>query len=111
MNIDGATSGAKNAISPPGSASDSIAATQELQFEDEDEDQTAVAGASASSPVGDAANKVSCMYCGISDPNSLVQCNICKKWFCNGRGNTSGSHIVNHLVRARHKEVKELFFE
>lgn len=30
-------------------------------------------------------------------------CNICKKWFCNGRGNTCGSHIVNHLVRAKHK--------
>ncbi|KAJ6389130.1 hypothetical protein OIU77_027473 [Salix suchowensis] len=27
------------------------------------------------------------------------------KWFCNSRGNTSGSHIVNHLVRAKHKEV------
>lgn len=29
----------------------------------------------------------------------------CRKWFCNSRGNTSGSHIVNHLVRAKHKEV------
>lgn len=35
-------------------------------------------------------------------------CNICKKWFCNGRGNTCGSHIVNHLVRAKHK-VSELY--
>lgn len=25
--------------------------------------------------------------------------------FCNGRGNTSGSHIINHLVRAKHKEA------
>jgi regulator of nonsense transcripts 1 len=32
-------------------------------------------------------------------------CNQTKKWFCNGRGNTSGSHIVNHLVRAKCKEV------
>lgn len=31
-------------------------------------------------------------------------CNVCKKWFCNGRGSTSGSHIVNHLVRAKHRE-------
>jgi regulator of nonsense transcripts 1 len=30
-------------------------------------------------------------------------CNICKKWFCNGRGNTSGSHIISHLVRSKHK--------
>jgi regulator of nonsense transcripts 1 len=62
-------------------------------------------------------------YCGIHDPAAVVMCNQTKKWFCNGRGNTSGrynrnfsfdsfssywcffSHIVNHLVRARCKEV------
>ena len=48
-----------------------------------------------------------CRYCGIHDPASVVFCNICKKWFCNSRGSTSGSHIVNHLVRAKHKEVSE----
>ena len=46
-----------------------------------------------------------CRYCGIHDPASVVFCNVCKKWFCNSRGSTSGSHIVNHLVRAKHKEV------
>lgn len=46
-----------------------------------------------------------CKYCGIHDPNCVIMCNICKKWFCNGRGSTSGSHIINHLVRAKHKEV------
>lgn len=35
----------------------------------------------------------------------MVRCLICNKWFCNSRGSTSGSHIVNHLVRAKHKEV------
>jgi len=44
-------------------------------------------------------------YCGIHSPASVVQCLICNKWFCNSRGNTSASHIVNHLVRAKHKEV------
>ena len=39
-----------------------------------------------------------CKYCGIHEPNCVVMCNLCKKWFCNGRGNTSGSHIINHLV-------------
>lgn len=29
-------------------------------------------------------------YCGIHDPASVVFCNSTKKWFCNGRGNTSG---------------------
>ncbi|XP_063718462.1 regulator of nonsense transcripts 1-like [Symsagittifera roscoffensis] len=49
--------------------------------------------------------KHACRYCGIHEPNTVLMCNICKKWFCNGRGNTSSSHIVNHLVRAKHKEV------
>lgn len=46
-----------------------------------------------------------CKYCGIHDPAAVVMCNSTKKWFCNGRGNTSGSHIVNHLVRAHYHEV------
>ncbi|KAF5373702.1 hypothetical protein D9758_000951 [Tetrapyrgos nigripes] len=46
-----------------------------------------------------------CSYCGIHSPASVVKCLICSKWFCNSRGNTSASHIVNHLVRAKHKEV------
>ncbi|KAK8640038.1 hypothetical protein V6N13_138403 [Hibiscus sabdariffa] len=48
-----------------------------------------------------------CRYCGVSNPACVVRCNVpsCRKWFCNSRGNTSGSHIVNHLVRSKHKEV------
>ncbi|CAF4463145.1 unnamed protein product [Rotaria socialis] len=49
--------------------------------------------------------KHACAYCGIHDPDAVVMCNQTRKWFCNGRGNTSGSHIVNHLVRAKCKEV------
>lgn len=44
-------------------------------------------------------------YCGIHSPSSVVRCLVCSKWFCSARGNTSSSHIINHLVRARHKEV------
>lgn len=47
-----------------------------------------------------------CAYCGIHSPASVVKCLTCNKWFCSGRGNISSSHIVNHLVRARHKEVQ-----
>ncbi|KAL1915089.1 uncharacterized protein VTP21DRAFT_7570 [Calcarisporiella thermophila] len=47
----------------------------------------------------------SCRYCGIHNPSSVVKCVTCQKWFCNSRGNTSGSHIITHLVRAKHKEV------
>lgn len=68
----------------------------ELNFEDEDDENV---------DFGKELPAHACKYCGIHDPNTVVQCNICKKWFCNGRGNTSGSHIINHLVRSKHKEV------
>lgn len=42
-------------------------------------------------------------YCGIHSASSVVKCLACSKWFCSARGNTSSSHIINHLVRARHK--------
>jgi regulator of nonsense transcripts 1 len=71
----------------------------ELQFEEEDEE---VGYYSKDLPPH------ACKYCGIHDPGCVVMCNICKKWFCNGKGNTSGSHIVNHLVRAKHK-VSNIF--
>ena len=47
-----------------------------------------------------------CAYCGIHNPEAVVKCLTCSKWFCSARGNTSSSHIINHLVRARHKEVQ-----
>ncbi|KAJ1919672.1 ATP-dependent RNA helicase [Mycoemilia scoparia] len=47
-----------------------------------------------------------CKYCGIHNPESVAKCLTCKKWFCNWRGNTAGSHIVSHLMFSRHKEVQ-----
>lgn len=49
---------------------------------------------------GDFAVEHACKYCGVTNPACVVRCNVpsCRKWFCNSRGNTSGSHIVNHLV-------------
>ncbi|KAH8237739.1 hypothetical protein KR038_010270 [Drosophila bunnanda] len=69
----------------------------DLQFEEEDDD-------GGSSYVKELPAHA-CKYCGIHDPATVVMCNNCKKWFCNGRGSTSGSHIINHLVRAKHREV------
>lgn len=46
-----------------------------------------------------------CSYCGIHSPNCVVKCNTCNKWFCNSKSNLSGSHIVTHLVMARHNMV------
>ncbi|KAK2074290.1 hypothetical protein P8C59_008508 [Phyllachora maydis] len=47
-----------------------------------------------------------CAYCGIHSPASVVKCLACNKWFCSARGNSNSSHILSHLVRARHKEVQ-----
>eukprot|EP01061_Rhynchopus_euleeides_P013959 TRINITY_DN24228_c0_g1_i1.p1 TRINITY_DN24228_c0_g1~~TRINITY_DN24228_c0_g1_i1.p1 ORF type:complete len:586 (+),score=225.93 TRINITY_DN24228_c0_g1_i1:3-1760(+) len=46
-----------------------------------------------------------CSYCGVTDPSCVARCNATKKWFCNGRGQGSVSHIIYHLVRSRNKEV------
>jgi regulator of nonsense transcripts 1 len=46
-----------------------------------------------------------CAYCGLTDPLCVVKCVDSGKWFCNGRGNTSASHIIQHLVRSRNKKI------
>ena len=38
-------------------------------------------------------------YCGIHDPACVVYCNTSKKWFCNGRGNTSGRWVASQELR------------
>lgn len=72
------------------------AGISDLQFEEEDDEAVAPVQALPSH---------ACKYCGIHEASTVVMCNVCKKWFCNGRGSTSGSHIVNHLVRTKHREV------
>ena len=81
-----------------------------LVFEDEDDydDRATSQRDGAASADGDDSSRLpehACKYCSHHDPGSVVRCNICGKWFCNSRGNTSGSHIVNHMVRAKHEEV------
>jgi len=49
-------------------------------------------------------SEYSCAYCGICDPACVVKCVDSGKWFCNGRGNTSASHIIQHLVRSKNKQ-------
>uniref|UniRef100_A0A9L0K3X6 Regulator of nonsense transcripts 1 n=1 Tax=Equus asinus TaxID=9793 RepID=A0A9L0K3X6_EQUAS len=91
--------GGPEGILQNGAVDDSVAKTSqllaELNFEEDEEDTYYTKDL----PVH------ACSYCGIHDPACVVYCNTSKKWFCNGRGNTSGSHIVNHLVRAKCKEV------
>ena len=38
-----------------------------------------------------------CSYCGIHDPAAVVMCNATKKWFCNGRGSTSGRYVCMYI--------------
>ena len=64
-------------VGPPGAYSD-------LKFEDDD-DELPVFKSGQDLP------EHACKYCGIHDPASVVFCNLCKKWFCNSRGSTSGT--------------------
>ncbi|KAG0436816.1 Regulator of nonsense transcripts 1 like protein [Dictyocoela muelleri] len=45
-----------------------------------------------------------CLYCQL--PSNLVKCLECSKHFCNTRTTSSVSHIVFHLVKARHKRIE-----
>ncbi|KAL6052356.1 ATP-dependent helicase NAM7 [Balamuthia mandrillaris] len=80
-----------------------VDALKDLKFEDSYEQYEDEAGLDQPRELPEHA----CRYCGIHNPACVVRCNFpsCRKWFCNGRGHTSGSHIINHLVRAKHKEV------
>lgn len=49
-----------------------------------------------------------CYYCGNHDPQTVAKCTTddCNRWFCNSYGeNRAGSHIIVHLVKARHRSV------
>ncbi|CAD7969242.1 unnamed protein product [Amoebophrya sp. A120] len=53
----------------------------------------------------EACPEFACRYCLTSNPECVVKCTICNKWFCNGNQATSGAHIVHHMVRAKHREA------
>lgn len=46
-----------------------------------------------------------CSYCNHHDPACVAKCVATGKWFCNGRGNTNASHLIQHLVRSKQKQV------
>eukprot|EP00002_Diphylleia_rotans_P028706 TRINITY_DN5798_c0_g1_i1.p1 TRINITY_DN5798_c0_g1~~TRINITY_DN5798_c0_g1_i1.p1 ORF type:complete len:1045 (-),score=214.30 TRINITY_DN5798_c0_g1_i1:796-3930(-) len=91
-----------NAIDGGGESIDAAAtlSLSDLNFQDDAADDHAE-GANRELP------EHACSYCGIHHPSSVVKClhSSCRKWFCNGRGNNSASHIITHLVRSKHKEV------
>ncbi|KAK8802087.1 hypothetical protein WA158_006482 [Blastocystis sp. Blastoise] len=46
-----------------------------------------------------------CKYCGFHEPKAVAMCKQCGKWFCNIRGSSCGSHIIQHMVISKHKEI------
>jgi regulator of nonsense transcripts 1 len=56
-------------------------------------------------PATESAPEHACSFCGIHNPACVVRCVSTGKWFCNTRGEGTASHIVQHLVRSKHKEV------
>ena len=60
-----------------------------LEFEDDDDDNDDGEGFVMSDLPPHA-----CVYCGIHDPSSVVQCVESGRWFCNSRGNTSGRYVM-----------------
>lgn len=56
----------------------------------------------------DSLPEYACFYCGNHQTDTLVRCTHegCGRWFCNSYGvNRAGSHIVLHLVKARHRSI------
>ncbi|KAH0794228.1 regulator of nonsense transcripts 1 [Histomonas meleagridis] len=49
-----------------------------------------------------------CAYCLLDVPDCLVKCPATGKYFCNGRGRSHHSHIVQHLVKSRNREFQLL---
>ncbi len=47
-----------------------------------------------------------CAYCQNTDHKCLGQCMECKQYFCNTVLSEIGSHLVVHLVRAKHRQVR-----
>eukprot|EP00760_Papus_ankaliazontas_P009431 PhM_4_TR14077/c6_g2_i1/m.60764/K14326/UPF1, RENT1; regulator of nonsense transcripts 1 len=83
---------------------DSTQASTQNDYDDDDDDEEEE---EEEESVEDFLPEHACTYCGFHDPETVVRCNAanCKKWFCNGRGCTSGAHIVQHLIRSKHKEI------
>lgn len=46
-----------------------------------------------------------CSYCDIPNPACVVKCEVCNKWFCNGKLGNRGSHIITHLVLSKHNRI------
>ncbi|OQV22081.1 Regulator of nonsense transcripts 1 [Hypsibius exemplaris] len=94
---NGHSSAFDDTISESGAATENDLARRMIELTVEDDDSDFFKSIKA---------EHSCCYCGLSDPAAVACCVMCKKWFCNGRGLIQGSHIVHHMVRAKHFEIQ-----
>lgn len=46
-----------------------------------------------------------CKYCGCNKIDCLAQCSKTKYYFCNGKGDTSSSHIIHHLKTSNLSQI------
>lgn len=80
-----------------------------LQQQQQQQEQIADTGVPETELEPDATDYATCSYCGVSGTDILLRCAICDRYFCNSAGaRRSGgpSHIVHHLVKSKHKEVR-----
>ena len=49
--------------------------------------------------------KKKCAYCGLKEMKYLIRCE-CGKYFCNGIGDGGWSHIIHHLSKSKHQNIK-----
>ena len=47
-----------------------------------------------------------CSYCNYhEDPKCVARCVECNKWFCNGKGQLTVSHIIAHMSKTKHSKI------
>lgn len=92
--------------------SDSNLGASNISISQQDDDRTSVMTERTDHDLGELGNhqteytnEISCQYCGIESTDCLIKCLGCDKWFCNGKMESSSSHIVTHLILSRHHNI------
>ncbi|KAL8434975.1 hypothetical protein Efla_005058 [Eimeria flavescens] len=71
------------------------------------QDQQATEGASESDAEAEAgAEADTCSYCGVAGTDILLRCATCNRYFCNSGPRGGPSHVVHHLVKSKHREIR-----
>ncbi|KAL8270249.1 hypothetical protein Esti_005808 [Eimeria stiedai] len=79
---------------------------QQQQQQGQSQEQPADAGAVEPESEVASSHHDTCSYCGVSGSDLLLRCVTCERYFCNSGSRGGPSHIVHHLVKSRHREVR-----